>query len=99
MVTKMTVELKLEPTMITLLMPDKTSRKPMGIIKYFIIKIDKIKFLVDSMVLDFEEYLKNPLIIVKPFMNTSRMLVDIGICQVKRRIKECEECFHMIGIT
>lgn len=41
-VAQSTGELKIEPTMITLLMGDKKSMKPMGIIKNFMIKINKI---------------------------------------------------------
>lgn len=80
-------------------MVDKTTRKPAGIIKYFMIKIEKLSFLVDFTVLNVKEGLKIPLILARSFMNASRMLVDIEKGQVKVMIKDHGICFYMIGMT
>lgn len=51
------------------------------------------------MVLYVEKYSKIPLILGRRFRNTTRMLVDIDKCQVKKRIKDHEIYFHMISIN
>lgn len=79
-------------------MADKICRKLVGTIKDDLIKIDKFSFPIDFMVLDIKEDPKIALIIGRPFMKTTRMLMDVDTSQVEVRIKNHEVCFMVIGI-
>lgn len=71
----------------------------MGTIKDVLIKIDKISFLVDFIVIDVEVNPKIPLILEWTFMTTAILLVDTDKGKVKDRIRDCDVCFKVIGIT
>lgn len=81
-------------------MADKTSIKVMGIIKDIMIKLDKFSFSADFVVvLDIKEYLKIPIILGRPFMKITMIIVDIYKERVKVRFKDNEVCFNMLGIN
>ena len=50
---------------------------PKGVCEYHIIKVDKLLFPDDFIVLDMEEDPKIPIILGRPFLNTSCAIVDM----------------------
>ena len=68
---------EIESTTLSLQMADRSRASPKGIIKDVLIKVDKFIFPVDLVVLDMEEDEKAPLILGRPFLDTSRALIDI----------------------
>lgn len=91
-------DLKIEPIMTKFQMADKTSRKLVGIIKDFMIKIENFSFPINFTVLDIEEDLKISLKLGRPFMKTTRMIVDNNKGQVKVRFKDHEVCYNFLCI-
>jgi len=49
----------------------------MWIVEDLLIKVDKFYFLVDFVVMDIEEDVEVPLILSKPFMKTTRVIIDV----------------------
>ena len=68
---------EIEPTALSLQMEDRSMASPKGVIEDMLIKVDKFIFLVDFVVLDMEEGEKVPLILGRPFLATSRALIDV----------------------
>ena len=68
---------EIEPTALSLQMADRSMASPKGVIEDMLIKVDKFIFLVDFVVLDMEEGEKVPLILGRPFLATSRALIDV----------------------
>ena len=68
---------EIEPTTLSLQMTDRSMASPKGIIEDVLIKVGKFIFVVDFMVLDMEKDEKVPLILKRPFLATSRALIDI----------------------
>lgn len=64
-------------------MVDKTSRRPLGIIRHVVIKIDIFLFPVDFMVLVIEEYPNILFVLGRTFIKTARMLLEINKWKVK----------------
>ena len=58
-------------------MADKTIKKPEGIVKDVLVKAGKFIFLVDFLVLDFEEDKEVPLILGMPFIYTAKAIIDV----------------------
>ncbi|KAL7602379.1 uncharacterized protein LOC111910515 [Lactuca sativa] len=56
---------------------DKTIIHPMRVCEDLLIKVDKLVFLIDFIILDMEENLKVPIILGRPFLNTACALIDM----------------------
>ena len=61
----------------SLLLDDHSIKKLKGILECMLVKVDKIIFLVDFIVLDMEEDQKIPKILKKPFLGTRRELIVV----------------------
>ena len=79
---------ELTPTNMTLQLVDHSIKKPHGIIKDVLVKVDKFIFPVDFVVLDFEEDSKCPLILGRPFLNTGRAIIDVHEGKITLRVGE-----------
>ncbi|KAD7476926.1 hypothetical protein E3N88_00062 [Mikania micrantha] len=66
------------PTHMTIQLVDISLKYPQGIIQNMLVKIDRFFFPVDFMILDMEEDEKVPLILGRPFLATTRALIDVG---------------------
>ena len=75
-------------TALSLQMVDRLMASPKGIIEDAAIKVDKFIFLVDFVVLDMEEDEKVPLILGRPFLATSRALIDVESGELTLRVKD-----------
>ncbi|GJT92361.1 putative nucleotidyltransferase, ribonuclease H [Tanacetum coccineum] len=66
-----------KPTRMTIQLADRSIKYPRGIIENLLVKVDRFVFLVDFVILDMDEDSKVPLILGRPFLSTSRCLVDV----------------------
>ncbi|KAG8472920.1 hypothetical protein CXB51_034791 [Gossypium anomalum] len=65
---------------------DKTIRIPRGIIEDVLVKIDKFMFAVDFIVLDIEEDNNTSLILGRPFLATTKTIIDVGTGELTLRV-------------
>ena len=75
-----------KPTNMSLQLADHSIKKPYGVIEDVLVKVDKFIFPVDFIVLDFETDKTCPLIFGRPFLNTSRALIDVHEGKVILRV-------------
>ncbi|XP_076935474.1 uncharacterized protein LOC143602146 [Bidens hawaiensis] len=68
---------KLTPTRMSLLFADRSVKYPRGIIKNLLVKLDKFVLPVDFTVLDMEADEKVPIILGRPFLRTTKALIDV----------------------
>ena len=85
----------ISPTTLTLQLADRSVKRPVGIIEDVLIKVDKFIFPVDFIVLDFNADVEAPLILGRPFMNTSRALVDVHDGKLTLRVGEDSVDFNV----
>ncbi|GKD20637.1 reverse transcriptase domain-containing protein [Tanacetum coccineum] len=67
----------LKPTRMTLELANRSVTYPMGITEDVIVKVEKINFLADFVIVDFEDDPKVPIILGRPFLRTAKALVDL----------------------
>ncbi|MGI4673517.1 retropepsin-like aspartic protease [Klebsiella pneumoniae] len=81
-----------KPTTMTLQLADRTITYPRGIVEDVLVKVDKLIFPADFVILDFEEDKKIPIILGRPFLATGRTLIDVqkGIHYPKNQPKEMD---------
>jgi len=86
-----------EPKSITmrLLMADRSSKYPIGILYYILVKVDKFIFPADFVILDYEIDAEVPIILGRPFLATERALVDVESGELKFRVNDEEATFNM----
>ncbi|KAL0413474.1 UNVERIFIED_CONTAM: hypothetical protein Sradi_1549100 [Sesamum radiatum] len=68
---------ELTPSIITLQLADRSIKYPRGIVEHVFVKVEKFIIPVDFIVLDMEEDKNMPLILGRPFLATSRALIDV----------------------
>ncbi|KAL0423378.1 UNVERIFIED_CONTAM: hypothetical protein Sradi_0872600 [Sesamum radiatum] len=73
----------LTPTIITLKLVDRSIKYPRG---YVLVKVGKFIIFVDFIVLDMEEDINMPLIPRRPFLATTRALIDVQKGQLMFRV-------------
>ncbi|KAL9148479.1 hypothetical protein ABFS82_12G043800 [Erythranthe guttata] len=67
---------EIEPTAITLQLADRSLVYPKGILENVLVKVNKFIFPVDFVILDIDEDREIPLILGRPFLATSKTLID-----------------------
>ena len=60
-----------------------------------LVKVNKLFFLVDFIVLDIEEDRKVPLILGRPFLATSKTLIDVQQGKLTLRVQDEEVSFNV----
>ncbi|XP_061374000.1 uncharacterized protein LOC133316281 [Gastrolobium bilobum] len=79
-------ELKL--TTVSLQLADRTIRRPDGVIKDVLVKIDKFIFPADFVVLNMAKDTEIPILLGRPFLTTARALVDVEQGKIILRVDE-----------
>ncbi|XP_022871419.1 uncharacterized protein LOC111390593 [Olea europaea var. sylvestris] len=64
-------------TTVTLQLADRSLTHPRGIIEDVLVKVDKLIFPADFLILDMEEDKDVPIILGRPFLATARTLIDV----------------------
>ncbi|KAD4385220.1 hypothetical protein E3N88_25388 [Mikania micrantha] len=78
-----------EPTRMSIQLADRSVKYPRGIVENLLVKIDKFVFPVDFVILEMEEDEKVPLILGRPFLATSKALIDV--CDGKLTLRVADE--------
>ncbi|KAL5785369.1 hypothetical protein ACOSQ2_007761 [Xanthoceras sorbifolium] len=74
---------------------DRSVKYPHGIVEDVLVKVDKLYFLVDFVVLEMEEDVEIPLILGRPFLATSRALIDVHKRKLTLRVGDDEAIFNV----
>ncbi|XP_035845710.1 uncharacterized protein LOC118492057 [Helianthus annuus] len=75
----------LKPTRMTLSLADKSVKYPRGIVENLLVKVDRVVFPADFVVLGMEADEKVPLILGRPFLNTAKALIDVFLGTITLR--------------
>jgi hypothetical protein len=82
-------------TRMTLQLADKSITRPSGMAEDVLIRVDKLVFSIDFVVMDIEEDDDVPLILGRPFMKTARMMIDIDDGVMKVKVQDEEVTFNL----
>ncbi|XP_049394722.1 uncharacterized protein LOC125859011 [Solanum stenotomum] len=82
-------------TTMRLLIADRSIKHHVGILHDILVKVDRLIFLVDFVILDCEIYAEIPIILGRPFLATGRALVDVESGNLKFRVNEDEVIFNI----
>ncbi|KAL2533390.1 RNA-directed DNA polymerase [Abeliophyllum distichum] len=86
---------KVKATSVCLQLVDRSIKYPRGMVEDVLIKVDKFFFPVDFIVLDIEEVWNMPVILGRPFLATSRALIDVEKCGLILRVQDERTIFIM----
>src|SRR3954471_20662948 len=88
-------DLHLNPTTMKLQFADKSTTEPIGIMKDVMVKVDGFRFSTDFVVISMNKDEDSPLILGRPFIKASRMMIDVDEGKMKIRHKEEEVNFKL----
>ncbi|XP_047270396.1 uncharacterized protein LOC124899533 [Capsicum annuum] len=83
------------PTMMRLLMADRSAKRPVGILYDVPVKVDDFILPVDFVILDYDVDFEAPTILGIPLLATRRVLVDMELNKPKFRYGKREPRFKM----
>ncbi|KAL0416474.1 UNVERIFIED_CONTAM: hypothetical protein Slati_3479300 [Sesamum latifolium] len=86
---------ELTPSIITLQVADRSIKYPRGIVEDVLVKDGKFIIPIDFIMLDMEEDKYIPLILGRPFLATSRALIDVQKGQLTLRVNEEHVVFNV----
>src|SRR5262249_25742669 len=84
-----------KPTKMSIQLADRSIRYPRGIIEDVLVKVDKLIFPVDFVIMEMEEDFKVPVILGRPFLATTKALIDVAEGRLILRIQDEEVVFDM----
>ncbi|XP_061372625.1 uncharacterized protein LOC133315085 [Gastrolobium bilobum] len=79
---------ELKPTMVSLQLAERTLRKPNRVIEDVLVKVDKFIFPADFVVLELEEEGDMPLLLGRPFLATTRAMIDVEKGKLELRMDD-----------
>ncbi|KAK8931033.1 hypothetical protein KSP39_PZI016254 [Platanthera zijinensis] len=83
----------LNPTRMSIQLADRSVKYPLGIVEDVLVKVDKFIFPVDFVILDIKEDVEVPLILGRPFLATSRAIIDVSNGKLFLRVGDDEVIF------
>ncbi|XP_048229171.1 uncharacterized protein LOC125369889 [Ricinus communis] len=86
---------KLTSTRISIQLADRTVKYPKGVIEDVLVKVDKFIFLVDFVVMDMNGESDVPLILGRPFLATSRALIDVSSRKLELSVDDESITFYL----
>ncbi|BAT86826.1 hypothetical protein VIGAN_05014200, partial [Vigna angularis var. angularis] len=90
--------LEVKPTRMMLQLADRSIKYPYGVVEDVVVKIDKLQFPVDFVVMDMEESADIPLILGRPFMKTAKVVIHVEEGTVKLKDQDEEVTFNVFGV-
>ncbi|KAG2390576.1 uncharacterized protein HKW66_Vig0220180 [Vigna angularis] len=90
--------LEVKPTRMMLQLADRSIKYPYGVVEDVVVKIDKLQFPVDFVVMDIEEDVEIPLILGRPFMKTAKVVIHVEKGTVKLKNQDEEVTFNVFGV-
>ena len=79
---------KASPTSLTLQLADRAIAYPKRIIEDILVKVDNFIFPADFAILDMEEDSEVPIILGRPFLATSRAMIDVQKGELTMRLND-----------
>jgi len=67
---------------------DRYVKYPYQIVEHLLVKVDKLYYLVDLVIMDMEEDLEVHLILGRPFMKTAKDIIDVDNGKLKVRVQD-----------
>ncbi|XP_074352112.1 uncharacterized protein LOC141691274 [Apium graveolens] len=86
-----------KPTNISLQLVDRSITYPRGIVEDVLVKVDKLIFPVDFVIIDFEEDNKILIILGRPFLATCRTLIDVQKGELTMRVRDQDVTFNVFN--
>ncbi|XP_019267284.1 PREDICTED: uncharacterized protein LOC109244617 [Nicotiana attenuata] len=83
------------PASMKLLMADRTLKKPLEVIDDILVKVSRFTFLDDIEISDCEVDREVPIILGRPFLATGWAICDVEEKELKFRLNDEEEIFHI----
>ncbi|XP_048229057.1 uncharacterized protein LOC125369830 [Ricinus communis] len=77
-----------KPTRMSIQLADRSVKYPRGIIENVLVKVNKFIFPADFMILDMDVESSVPLMLDRPFLATSRAMIDVYDGKLKPRLQE-----------
>src|SRR5262249_26582410 len=84
-----------KPTRMSIQLADRSIRYPRGIIEDVLVKVDKLIFPVDFVIMDMEEDFEVPVILGRPFLAIAKALIDVVEGWLTLRIQDKEVIFDI----
>ena len=84
-----------KPTNVSLQLTDRSITYPREILEDVLVKVDKIIFPVDFIILDMEEDYEIPFILGRPFLATGKALIDVQQGNIVLRINDEQVTFNV----
>ena len=75
-----------KPTNMSLQLADRSVTYLRGIVEDVLVKVDKLIFPADFVILDFEEDKKIPIILGRPFLGTGQTMIDVQKRELTMRV-------------
>ncbi|KAG2397807.1 uncharacterized protein HKW66_Vig0139570 [Vigna angularis] len=91
-------DLEVKPTKMMLQLADRSIKYPYGVVEDVVVKIDKLQFPVDFVVMDMEEDAEIQLILGRPFMKTAKVVIHVEEGTVKLKDQDEEVTFNVFGV-
>ena len=88
--------LKAKPTRMTLQLADSSIKYPYGVVEDVVVQIDKLKFLVDFVVMEMEKDEGVPLILGRPFMKTAKVVINVDDGTLKLKDQDEEVTLNVL---
>ncbi|XP_039134242.1 uncharacterized protein LOC120271634 [Dioscorea cayenensis subsp. rotundata] len=85
----------LRPTRMTLQLPDRSVRRPRGVVEDVLVRVDKLIFPIDFVILDVDDNVEVPLIIGRQFLNISGALIDVKEGKMTLRVGDEQVVFTL----
>ncbi|GJV23766.1 DNA-directed DNA polymerase [Tanacetum coccineum] len=84
-----------KPTRMSLELVDRSIQYPRGIVENVLIKFDKFILPIDFIILDMPEDSRIPIILGRPFLSTTRAVIDVFNKKITLRVGDDEVIFDM----
>ncbi|XP_019430765.1 PREDICTED: uncharacterized protein LOC109338085 [Lupinus angustifolius] len=88
-------DVEIKPTRMTLQLADRSMKFPYKVVEDVLVKVDKLVFPFDFVIIDIEEDAEVPLILGTPFMKTARVNIDVDEGKLKVRGQDDEVNFNV----
>ncbi|KAI3732772.1 hypothetical protein L1987_63980 [Smallanthus sonchifolius] len=83
------------PTRMSIQLPNRSVKYPRGIVENMLVKVDRFVFPVDFVILDMDEDKNVPIILGRPFLATTKALIDVYSGRLTLRVDEEEVTFDV----
>ncbi|KAL2518093.1 Uncharacterized protein Adt_14340 [Abeliophyllum distichum] len=89
---------KVKATSVSLQLADRSIKYPRGVVEDVLIKVDKFSSRLTLLSLDIEEDRNMPVILGRPFLATSRALIDVKKGELSLRVQDEQAVFSMYTV-